>query len=162
MYKIKHQPEDFIVREVISVPLESTGRYVYFTLWKRNYSTLRALEKIGRVLRVPLKNFGFAGLKDKVAVTEQLVSVKGVSRARLESVVLSNIKICVQGFGSRPIGLGTHEGNAFEIVVRNIDRVPGLKSSFVNFYGEQRGLARNAPIGKALVQRRFKDAVDMI
>ena len=35
-----------------------SGNYIYFWLWKRNYTTIRALEHIGKAVGVGMKRFG--------------------------------------------------------------------------------------------------------
>ncbi|MBN1645215.1 tRNA pseudouridine(13) synthase TruD, partial [Candidatus Woesearchaeota archaeon] len=132
MYKIKQKPEDFIVKEISNIKLDSKGKYTYFLLKKKDYTTLRALEMTARELRTPVKKFGFAGNKDRRAVTSQLCSAEGVSEKRLEEVKLKDIEISFKGKGDKPVCLGDLEGNSFEIVVRNISSKPELKQKFVN------------------------------
>jgi tRNA pseudouridine13 synthase len=162
MYKIKQKPEDFVVKEISSVKPGKEGKYTYFWLKKRNYTTLRALETIGRKLNIPIKKFGFAGNKDKCAITSQMCSVEGVSKSRLEKIELKDIKIEYKGKGDEPINLGYLEGNGFEIVIRNIDSKPKIKKEFVNYFGEQRFSKNNAEIGKAIVKKDFKKAVELV
>ena len=75
MYKIKQIPEDFVVREISGIRPSEHGKYTYFLLKKRNYTTQRAVKAIADALHIPEKRFGFAGNKDKNAITEQLCSV---------------------------------------------------------------------------------------
>ncbi len=90
MYKIKQSPEDFFVREISTVEIEEEGSYSYFLLRKTNYTTLRALQHIAKALNTQLKNMGFAGSKDKNAVTEQVVSAKNIGKEKLERVKLKD------------------------------------------------------------------------
>ena len=87
---------------------------------KTNYTTVGALELLSRKLGMPLKNFGFAGNKDKNAVTEQKISIyKGGKN--LENEKFSGIELKYLGNGKNPISLGELEGNAFIITIRNLD-----------------------------------------
>ena len=70
MYKIKQLPEDFIVKEISHVNPQLNGQYAYFILKKTNLTTIDALQILSNKFKIPLKNFGFAGNKDKKAVTE--------------------------------------------------------------------------------------------
>ena len=90
MYIIKNKAEDFIVDEVIELNLDG-GKYIYFKLKKENLNTSEAVELIAKRLNLPLKNFGFAGNKDKKAVTTQYCSVFGANAKRLEGINLKNI-----------------------------------------------------------------------
>jgi len=157
VYSIKDKPKDFIVDEIINLNLDGGG-YIYFKLKKENFTTIKALELIARRLNLKLKNFGFAGNKDKKAITTQACSVFGANEDKLKDLKLSNIKIEILGRGKSPISLGDLEGNSFKIFVKaeNIKKT----DFFVNYYGEQRfGInCNNHIIGKYLLERRFKQA----
>jgi tRNA pseudouridine13 synthase len=162
MYKIKEKPEDFVVKEISTVKFKEQGKYSYFWLKKTNYTTLRAIEAISNQLRIPLKKFGFAGNKDRKAITEQMCSVENVSESRLNGIKLTDIEISFKGKGDEPICLGDLEGNEFEIVVRNVEKKPEIKKTFINYFGEQRFSTNNAKIGKSIVKKDFKTAVELI
>jgi len=162
MYKIKQKPEDFIVREISIVKPEQQGKYTYFLLKKKSYNTVRAIEHIAKVLKINPKKIGFAGNKDKIAITEQVCSVLGGNKERLEKVNLQDLEIKYLGKGNEPISLGDLEGNEFEIIVRNIEGKPEAKNEFVNYFGEQRFGKINVPIGKAIVKKDFKEAVKLL
>ena len=76
MYSLKQVPEDFTVKEMNGMAIGDAGKYTYFILKKKNYNTINALEAIAGSLRISQKNIGFAGNKDRNAVTEQFISIK--------------------------------------------------------------------------------------
>jgi tRNA pseudouridine13 synthase len=160
--KLKQTPEDFIVREISSIEPGKEGEYTYFLLKKRNYTTLKAMQAIANDLHTQLKHIGCAGNKDKTAVTEQVCSVTSDSPYSLEKISINDIEIKPIGKGNKPVSLGDLKGNEFEIVVRDIEKLPAAKNRFVNLFGEQRFSTNNAAIGKALVKRDFKQAVALI
>lgn len=162
MYKIKQKPEDFFVREISSVDFREKGRYTYFYMKKRNYTTLRAVQHIADALKVQSRKFGFAGTKDKNAVTGQFVSVENVSRERIEKIKLKDIEIEYAGKGDKPISLGDLKGNWFRIVVRDAGKEPRKAGRFKNLFGEQRFSKNNAEVGKAIIKKDFKKAVSLI
>ena len=162
---IKHILEDFAVQEITNVRKskgKSKGRYCYFWLEKKNMTTQDALDKISRVLHA--KKIGFAGNKDKRAVTKQLCSVENVLKERLESVRVQGITITFYGYGEEPISLGDLRANRFTIVVRDVDVGCILKkmSTIVNYFDEQRFSEHNVDVGKALVKKNWKRAVEII
>lgn len=159
MYIIKQQPQDFQVKEIFAPELSEEGEYAYFVLKKTNYSTLDALQKIANVLKMSPKNFGYSGLKDKKAITEQICSAKNASKEQLERIKLKDIETTFLGKADNPVSLGSHQGNSFKIIVRNITLIPKIKTKFTNFFGEQRLSTKNALIGKLIVQQKFKEAV---
>ena len=163
MYKIKQLPEDFIVKEMSNVKLENDGQYVYFLLVKKNLSTLDAIKKIAQILHIKEKQIGFAGSKDKQAVTEQVCSIKGVSKNKLTKLEINNIKIKVLGSGKIPISLGDLKGNNFEIVIRDLEEEKIEKIEFIeNYFDQQRFSKNNIQIGRHLVKKEFKEAVERV
>ena len=169
MHQIKQISEDFIVKEISKVNANSSGQYSYFLLKKNGYSTVAALEVLSKKLKIPLKNFGFAGNKDKNAVTEQKVSILRGSR-NFENMNLRNIKLEYLGNGKAPISLGDLEGNEFMITVRNLDdnkvkTIQKLQNKIIkipNKFGPQRFSKNNHLVGKAIVKKDFKKAIGLI
>lgn len=160
MYTIKQIPEDFIVNEVSSMKL-SEGPYGYFLLKKRNYTTQAAIEKIASALNIPLKNIGYAGNKDRQAITTQMISIER-HYERAKTFKATDIELEFRGTGSDPISLGDLESNSFEIVVRNITKLPKKMKQFVNLFDEQRFSMNNAEIGKMIVKKELKKALESL
>lgn len=169
MYQIKQLPEDFIVKEISNIKTQSKGQYAYFLLKKTNYTTIDALQILSKRFKTPLKNFGFAGNKDKNAVTEQKISVFRGSK-NFENAKLDNIELKYLGNGKEPVSLGDLEGNEFIITIRNlgskeIKKIENLQNKIIqipNLYGPQRFSKNNHAVGKAIIQRDFKIAVELI
>jgi len=159
MYKIKVKPEDFVVREVLKLDFYN-GKYVYFLLKKRNWTTLDAAEKIAERLKVSRKNFGYAGNKDKNAITEQIMSVFNINEEKLNNLKIKDLEIEILGKGSKPISLGDLDGNEFEIIVRNLDKKYEKVNFIENYFDEQRFGNENIIIGKMVLQKEFKEACE--
>lgn len=162
--QIKTIPEDFVVREVATLPL-GKGKYDYYLLQKKGWTTLGAVKRLAQFLQIPLKDIGFAGNKDKQAVTTQAISVLGVSRKKVEQFSLADITLTYQGSGDKRLTLGALEGNAFDIIVRDLLERKALSITKIkNLFDDQRfGVEKNnVPVGKALIQERFKDACDIL
>ncbi len=162
MCVIKHLSEDFMVYEVSTVKTGSSGKFLYFRLLKQDVSSIEALRRLSVVWHVPFGSLSCAGIKDKKAVSEQICSVYGVARERIEQTVLQNIKIIFLGYGDEPVHLGQLEGNKFRIVVRNLDNLPKIVPKFRNLFGNQRFSVSNADIGRHIVRREFKEAASLI
>jgi len=159
MYVIKHLPDDFIVEERSKIQPGTAGAYTYFLLEKRQVTTPDAIRKLAFASKLPTKMFGYAGNKDKQAVTMQMCSVKRVPRLPIK---LNNMKVTVLGRGRDPISLGDLEGNTFTITVRNINLLPGIKTKFLNLFGVQRFGRNNVDVGRAIVKRKFEDAAVIV
>ncbi len=161
MYTLKQLPEDFIVIESSALSPKETGGYALVKLKKTNFNTLDACERIAQALHIPLKAVSCGGNKDKRAITEQLCSIKANSDhiARLE---LQDIELEVLGRIDRPVSLGVLEGNFFKITIRNLDHFEKGNEQFINYFGEQRFGKQNVEVGRALVQKDFKEVCSLL
>jgi len=158
MYKLKQKPEDFIVEEISLYKAKEKGRYCYFLLEKKDYNTEKVIQNLARYFNIPRKNFGYAGSKDKRAVTKQYCSVKG----KINDTEFDGFKIKVKGYIDNPVSLGDHSGNKFTIVIRNIDKLPKKKKEFINYFGEQRFGKHNFEIGVSILKKDFEKAASLI
>ncbi len=162
--KIKQIPEDFIVKERIKLNL-SEGRNSYFKLKKRGWTTLNAITRIAERLGFGLNRFGYAGNKDRQAVTEQIISIFDVPAERVNNLEIRDIELTFLGKGSRKINLGDLDGNDFIITVRDLRKKIAIKKKKIkNFYDEQRfGMNKNNHlVGKALIKGDFRTACKLI
>ncbi len=166
MYKIKQIPEDFIVREIGELKLDENGKYSYYLLRKRDYSTVKAVEIVAERLGVGRKFVNFAGSKDRNAVTEQFISVQGGPRQDFSA---DGILLKFLGRGSERLNLGELKGNHFEIIARNLGgaeiRAAGKDLAPIpNFFDAQRfGINKdNHIIGKHIIKKQYKHACMLI
>ncbi|WP_243675074.1 tRNA pseudouridine(13) synthase TruD [Vulcanisaeta distributa] len=129
---------------------------------------------ISRKLGVGSRDISFGGLKDAVAITSQVVSVRGISINEVPSDFGRGIKVLSVVSMDRAFTTGDiWGGNEFTIRVRNID--PSRKDNIncmINqlmerglptYYGYQRfGLKRpnSHVIGKHIIFGEFEDAVN--
>ncbi len=163
MYKIKEKPEDFIVKEIPDYNLDDSGKYSYFWLTKKNYNTMTAVKKIADSLNLPIKSIGFAGTKDKKAITKQTISIKGSEKEKVDALSLKDIKLEYIGQGSSPLSLGDLKGNEFVITVTDITKEKIKPKNIIpNLFGPQRFSKNNAKIGKAIIKRDFEKALELI
>lgn len=159
MYVLKHVPEDFVVIEESTMVPKGQGKYAYVKLWKKEWTTIAAVSHLEKVWKV--RHIGVAGLKDKQAVTEQIISVQHVAKERLEYET-QGLRTTLVGFGDEPVHKGALKGNHFKITIRNIESLPVIKERFRNFYGEQRFSKKNVDVGRLLLQHKFEDALQVI
>jgi len=161
MYRIKQIPQDFVVKEQNKLEFADNGRYSYFLLKKVDYSTVKAIGVISHKLKIRPKFINFAGTKDKVACTEQYISISLGPRKDYD---FGDIQLEYLGRGNERLNLGNLEGNHFEITVRGIDQKPEPKSRVLNLFDDQRfGIkGNNHIIGKHIIKKEFKEAAEMI
>jgi len=171
MFQIKKKPKDFFVKEILDIPFKEKGEYAYFRLKKVDKNTIDVVRELSRKWRIPVKDITFAGLKDKNAVTEQYIAVKGLKKVPKE-VKGEGYKLTFEGFYDKPLQLGEFKGNYFEIVVRNVSKkereraeknLPFIASyGFANYFGEQRfGSIKNAKefLIKYFLRHQYEEAL---
>ena len=166
--KIKLQNKNFRVKEIISekskkLILDKDGFAVYL-LKKNGIDTTHALDDIKKRFGLALKSLG---LKDSSAVTEQYVysitKTKPIEKIEGKKYNLERI-----GFIKKPLSKKDMVGNHFIIKIdnpsKNIDKFSEF-GHILNFFGYQR-FGSKRPIthivGKKIVQKDFKGAVDVI
>ena len=170
MYKIKQSPEDFIVKEITNIKIKDSGKYIICLLKKTSYTTIRAIEQIAKALNKKPKEIGFAGTKDRNAITEQYISIKNAKKKDVERVRVKDIEIKFVGYSDIPISLGDLKGNEFIITIKGLTNkeILSLKNMInkkiimPNFFGEQRFSERNVEIGKSLIKSNFKETIKII
>ena len=162
------EPEDFIVEELPLYEPSGAGTHTYFAIRKRNLSTLEAINRIARELQVHTRDFGYAGLKDKNAVTTQILSVEGVAPERVLKIEQLDIEVLWAERHTHKLRIGHLRGNRFELTLRDMphDTLPPIKAlmeqlvteGVPNRFGPQRFGNKNDShlIGKALVKAEWE------
>ena len=165
------EPEDFIVEELPLYEPSQTGTHTYFAIRKRNLSTLEAINRIARELQVPTRDFGYAGLKDKNAITTQVLSVEDIAPERILKIEQPAIKVLWAERHTHKLRVGHLRGNRFELTLRDISHdalslVETVMERLViegvpNRFGVQRFGNKNDShlIGKALVKAEWETVV---
>ena len=172
--RIKAFPEDFVV---IEEPLPSVfegKRYAIFLLKKRNWDTMTAIKEIAKRAGISHRDIGFAGTKDRHAITYQYISVPADAKDKFEGVQIRDVELKFVSYG-RFIKLGHLLGNRFRIIVRDVnegafERTKEIvgelreKGGFPNYFGYQRFGERrvvNHLVGKLLLQGKFDEAAKL-
>jgi len=166
--KIRLSPDDFQVSELISKKAEKSisdqDGYAVYKLKKKNIDTNHALSGIFVKKGIRLKSLG---LKDASAITEQFVCSGNKGRT-IENFSTDKYSLKKIGYVKKPLSKKDMVGNHFKI---KISECSNELSSFteydkiLNFYGYQRFGSKRAVthlIGKALLKRDFKKAIELI
>jgi tRNA pseudouridine13 synthase len=158
---LRATPEDFRVDEVPAYAPAGSGPHLYLRVEKRGRTTRDALRTLAAALGVPDRDAGYAGLKDKDAVTTQWLSfpvAQDPDPARLAASGLTVLEVSRHQNKLRP---GHVRANRFAVQVRGGDlaRAEACAAALAarglpNFYGPQRfGVAGdNAAVGRALLR----------
>lgn len=116
--KLRRTTDDFRVDEESSLPIGSSGKFGVYRLCKRGWTTLDALDRLSRMLHIERHRLTHAGLKDRHAVTTQLITIAG---GQPQSDELDGIRLEFLGRSSRAIRSDDIRANAFQITLRSLD-----------------------------------------
>jgi len=163
--KIKTFSEDFYVEEIYKPKILDKGKYAIFLMEKKGWNVLDVVKDISKRTGILEKNIGFAGIKDKNAITKQYISVRVRNLSdvkKIENLKIRDVSFSFVGFSDERINLGDLEGNHFAIVVRDLEKKVDFNFKIKNLFGEQRFSSNNVGIGRCLVKRDFKKACDLL
>jgi len=174
--KLRTRTRDFVVEEISDPPERSrSGRYVIVKIRVNNWETNRLIKALSRRLGISRQKIGFAGTKDKRAVTTQLISIDHPEEFPKE-IGLKDVEFLEVYRSEKKLELGTLLGNRFNIVIRGVRGDPGKTADLIgktmeqlnsiggmpNFFGIQRfGSIRPVThqIGRHILKGDFKGAV---
>ena len=137
----KSCPSDFVVEEDLDLTFAGEGEHGYFFVEKCERNTADVVRALTRALDCRDVDVGYAGLKDKHAVTRQWFSIRGVSAwPQLDDPA---IRCLTSARHTRKLRRGMHRGNRFQVTLRNVpagtdERLRGLMAGFANYFGAQR------------------------
>ncbi len=120
---IRCMPEDFKVTELNEIELSAEGEHLWLYVQKIGCNTDWVANQLSNVCQVPRRQVGFAGLKDRHAVTQQWFSVqlsKVTDIEKIQSALPDAVTILKSNKHSRKIKVGQLDANHFEILIRNI------------------------------------------
>lgn len=158
---LRASPEDFRVDEVPAYVPSGAGPHLYLRIEKRGRTTPDALRAIARALGVPERDAGYAGLKDREAVTTQWLSFPSPRDPDPTSLSGEGLRVLEVSRHANKLRTGHARGNRFAVTVRGGDVGPARRCAaalaergFANFFGPQRFGAdgRNAEVGRAILR----------
>ncbi|MEO8741855.1 MAG: tRNA pseudouridine(13) synthase TruD [Lysobacteraceae bacterium] len=165
--KIRSTPEDFFVEELPAFDASGEGEHLLLMIEKRGMNTAFVAQTIARWAGVPESAVGYAGMKDRHAVTRQRFSVHLPGRESPEVSTLESDDLHVLSTlrHARKLQRGALRGNRFKLVLREIvgerfaieQRLAEIATrGFPNYFGEQRFGHGGGNLEAA--QRMFEDA----
>ena len=176
---LKQRNEDFLVEEQPLYEPCGEGEHVYLFIEKNALTTMDAVYRIARGFHMNRRDIGYAGLKDKHAVTRQHISlwlpgakddriIEGIERINTQQ---DKIKILWHEKHSNKLKRGHHGGNRFVIRLREVEPTHVVRAKKVldvmekrgvpNYVGDQRfGYRQNSHrTGKALLLGDYKAVI---
>ncbi len=166
--RIRAVPEDFAVTEELSVSFSGHGEHDWLLIEKSGANTHWVAERLARHAGVPVRDVGYAGLKDRHAVTTQWFSVRRPAGGTdWDAFDRPDARILEQQTHARKLKRAAHRGNRFRIAVR-AEGIPDLSTALgdrlrlitergvPNYFGEQRfgRDGSNIALGQAILDGR--------
>jgi tRNA pseudouridine13 synthase len=146
--RIKSEPEDFEVEEIPAYQPCGQGDHLYLWLEKRGMGAEFFVRQLARRLDISTAEIGTAGLKDRHAVTRQMVSVPLRAETQLAQLEGDGIRLLSVSRHGNKLKAGHLHGNRFRILLRGTapdaaERLPPLMDKlraegWPNYYGPQR------------------------
>ena len=125
------------------------GEHDYLWIEKTGTNTHWVAECLAKYGGIPVRDVGYAGLKDRHAITRQWFSVRRAGPVDWGAFSAEGMVILEQKVHRRKLRRGAHSGNSFHIALRSDDiganleeiqdRIAVIDQSGVpNYFGEQR------------------------
>ena len=157
-------PEDFVVEEIPLFAPCGEGGHTFVRVEKRLCDTEGVARQLARHAGVPVREVGYAGRKDRVAVARQWLSVPGLEPERALGFEGRGFRVLEAVPHRHKLRTGQLRGNRFELRLRGVaaeqraraeERLPELaQSGFANRFGPQR-FGRgggNAALGREILR----------
>jgi tRNA(Glu) U13 pseudouridine synthase TruD len=150
---LRAAPEDFVVEEQMPYVLAGAGEHLWVKLRKRGYNTEQVAKQLARTAGVTRREVGYAGMKDRHAITVQWFSLHLAGRPDPDWDSLPDgMEVVESTRHSRKLKTGALAGNRFMIVLRDCSDGSLIhyrdallrrgeevrKQGVPNYFGEQR------------------------
>ncbi len=147
-FHFKQTPRDFVVEEIPLYEFSGEGEHLILFVRKKGLSTSEMIGQFARYLGIKNRDIGYAGLKDKHAMTKQYISIHKQHEEALENFNLENIKIISKTYHNNKLKIGHLKGNRFYIKLKKVNPTSAAKidealkkigqDGMPNFFGYQR------------------------
>ena len=147
--RMRVSPEDFRVDEIDTFEASGNGEHLLLSIEKREMTTMHAARRIAQWAGVAESAIGFAGMKDRHAVTRQRFSVWIPKKVApdVEALQSDDLKVLSANWHARKLPRGALTGNRFVLMLRDVEgdhaeietRLDAIaKQGVPNYFGEQR------------------------
>ncbi|GAB3785363.1 tRNA pseudouridine(13) synthase TruD [Dyella agri] len=147
--RLRSTPEDFVVEEILGYDADGSGEHALLWVEKRGANTDWVARELAKFAGVPPLAMGYAGLKDRHAVTRQAFTVQlaGKPDPDWSAFPHAEVKVLAATRHSRKLKRGALRGNRFVLVLREAQGDRGHAEQVLtaiaargvpNYFGEQR------------------------
>ena len=121
--RLRAVPEDFVVDEVLGFEADGAGGHVLLRVEKRGANTGWVAAQLARAARVPVRDVGTSGQKDRNAVTTQAFTLPWPLQAPIEACLEyagEGWRVLGAARHGRKLRAGSHRANRFTLRVRDL------------------------------------------
>lgn len=146
--RLKAEPEDFRVEEIAAYEPCGEGEHRYLLIEKRGLTTDAVRRHIARTFGIGQREVGYAGRKDRVAVTTQWFSLPARAVDSVGAVERDDIRVLESALHRNKLRVGHVRGNRFVLRLRDAHPEAALRAEakmatiaargLPNYYGAQR------------------------
>ena len=139
---------DFTVEEIPLYEFTGEGEHLILKVRKKNLTTWEMLDTISNHLGIRRRDIGYAGLKDKNALTIQYISLLAKDSSKIDNFSHDKIKILETTRHNNKIRVGHLKGNRFHIRLKKVlgvqkDKIDSVLewiklNGIPNYFGNQR------------------------
>ena len=133
--RIRSAPEDFFVEELPGFEASGAGEHLLLSIEKRGMNTVAAARRIAQWAGVDESAIGYAGLKDRHAVTRQRFSVwlpKKIAPG-IAALQSDDLRVLDHAWQSRTLPRGALAANRFELLLRDIGSLKEIPPCMASF-----------------------------
>jgi len=173
---LRQRPSDFFVEEIPAYEPGGEGEHLYLLIEKTGLTTLDLTRIVAGYFGVRQRDVGYAGLKDKNAVTRQMISVRlpGARSREVTPPEHDRFRVLWMDWHTNKLRPGHLKGNRFQIMIRDAEphRAPHAlrvldtlaRTGLPNRVGQQRFgyLGVNHLIGRAIMLGEHSEALDLL
>ena len=147
--RLRSVDDDFRVEEILGYDADGSGEHAWLWVEKRGANTDWVARELAKFAGVPPLAVGYAGLKDRHAVTRQTFSVQlpGKADPDWSTLTAEGVRVLAATRHTRKLKRGGLRGNRFVLVLRDVrgdadeaqSRLAQIAARGVpNYFGEQR------------------------
>jgi len=147
-WRLRAKPEDFEVDEVPLYAPSGEGSHTFVRIEKRMLTTEQAASALARAAGVRPRDVGYAGRKDRIALTRQWLSVPGLDPEAALRIEDRGLRVLEAARHGHKLRTGHLRANRFALYVRDVppdqaaaaaQRLLGFcEKGMPNYFGPQR------------------------
>ncbi len=146
--RLKTFAADFTVDEELGFEPTGEGEHLFLQIEKVGLTTRELIERVATDFSINARDIGYSGLKDKIAVSRQWLSLHLPGQVNVISMPIPDGYIILnQVWHNKKLRPGSHSSNRFEVLLRDVSGMNDVtcrqiesirRLGMANYFGQQR------------------------